>query len=100
MSVIVRFIIGFAFAGISIVFFNASGKYPGIEQHVPTNVVAIVAAIGAGVFILLGVLEIAKKSDRNPSQVSTADELRKLADLRSSGAISEKEFELQKVKLL
>ena len=41
------------------------------------------------------VLELLAKS-----QVSVADELEKLADLRDRGVLSEDEFEKQKLKLL
>jgi len=100
MSAIIRFIIGFAFAGISAFFYNISSEISDPDRRMPVNLVAIVAAIGAGIFILLGILEIAKKSRRDGGQASLADELRKLDDLRKSGAISDKEFELQKSKLM
>jgi hypothetical protein len=100
MSAAIRLIIGLALAGVALLFYN---QLPGsLAEYSRDRWVTGIAGVGAAVFILLGVLELSKKSrGATPARAeSTADELRKLDELRKSGAITEHEFAAQKAKLL
>src|SRR5688572_21951759 len=102
MSAVIRLAIGLALAAVCIYSLSVS-------EHVLAAVgvthlakpVAGISGVGAAIFLLLGVLELSRRSGREPNQPGTAaDELRKLDALRQSGALTPQEFEAQKAKLL